>query len=280
MTDTPRSVIRAAAKRLAEAGIPEPAVDASLLLEHLTGIHALRLRLDEDTRLSAETLAAYLDLIGRRARRVPLQWLTGVQSFCGYDFRVTPDVLIPRPETSLLAERAVAIGRGRGGFSMLDLCCGSGCIAVVCALRLPGADVTACDLSDAAIGVAKDNAGRLGAGVRFLRGDLFAAVDGMRFDVIASNPPYIPTADCGTLQPEVLAEPRAALDGGADGLDFYRRIAREAPDHLRGEGTLLLEVGLGQADAVMRLLDRSGFTDITAADDLAGIPRMVEGHLI
>lgn len=279
MSVTPRALILRAAQRLRSAGIPDATNDAALLLAHLTQREALPLRLDTDTNLSDALVQQYDGLILQRANRVPLQWLTGHQSFCGLDFRVTPDVLIPRPETALLAERSIALGRSQPDFSLLDLCCGSGCIAVTCALALPGARVTACDDSRPALEVAEDNARRLGASVSFRQGDLLNAVPDQRFHLIASNPPYIPSGDCPELQPEVRREPLLALDGGADGLDFYRRIAREAPAHLYKGGALLLEVGMGQAEAVTRLLRAGGFEDISVTDDLAGIPRMVEGHI-
>ena len=278
MTHTPRDLILASARQLAQAGVPDPAVDASLLLSHLTGKPALMLRLDTETQLSEETVAAYQALTAKRAQRIPLQWLTGVQSFCGHGFAVSPDVLIPRPETGMLVERVIALGKDRTDFALLDLCCGSGCIAVSCKLGLPGAEVIASDLSEQALAIAKLNAERLGANVGFLCGDLFGAVGAKRFDVIVSNPPYIPTEVCSELQAEVQREPLMALDGGTDGLDFYRRIAEEAGHHLKPDGVLLLEIGIGESEEVSRLLRDNGFLDIRVTEDFAGIPRMMEGH--
>lgn len=278
MSNTPRALILAAAKQLAETGVPDPTVDASLLLSHLTGKSPLSLRLDTDTHLSKEMEIAYQTLIEKRAERIPLQWLTGTQSFCGHEFLVTPDVLIPRPETALLAERAIELSANKPDFFILDLCCGSGCIAITCALELPGVNVTATDLSDAALAVARKNAEKHGVQVRFVQGDLFEAVNGERYNVIVSNPPYIPTEVCSELQEEVRQEPLMALDGGLDGLDFYRRIAKEAGDHLKPGGVLLLEIGIDESAEVTELLKLNGFTDIKITDDMAGIPRMVEGH--
>ncbi|MBQ6174169.1 MAG: peptide chain release factor N(5)-glutamine methyltransferase [Clostridia bacterium] len=278
MTVAPRPLILEAARRLREAGVPDPAWDASVLLSHLTGRPPLELRLDTDTELPPETAEAFRALLVRRCERVPLQWLTGEQEFLGHRFRVTPDVLIPRPETALLARRAIDRVRQQAGASLLDLCCGSGCIAVSVALACPSCRVYAADLSDAALRTARENAASLGAAVRFSQGDLFGAVGDARFDCIVSNPPYIPTADCAELQEEVRREPLLALDGGPDGLRFYRAIAAEAGAHLNPGGTLLLEIGAGQAEDVPDLLRSRGFTGIAVFPDLSGIPRIVEAR--
>lgn len=260
------------------AGVPDPTEDAALLLSHLTGQMPLRLRLDTDTELPPETVEAFRVLCGKRCLRIPLQWLTGEQAFLGHVFHVTPDVLIPRPETALLAERAIAAAGSRPSGALLDLCCGSGCIAVSCALALPDWRIAASDLSEDAIRVAQGNAARLGARVTFLTGDLFAPVSDEAFDVIVSNPPYIPAADCALLQEEVRMEPVLALNGGEDGLDFYRAIAHGAVGHLKPGGVLLLEIGIGQHASVPDLLARSGLTGICVTPDLNGIPRIVEAR--
>lgn len=227
---TCRQLIKQAAIRLREAGIPDPEVDAALLLSHLTGKPALALRLDMDTRPDADTLAAFDALLARRLNREPLQYMLGTQPFCGRDFHVDDRVLIPRPETELLAERAVAAlnaaGCRRGTApAALDLCCGSGCLAITMKLECPDAEVHAADLSEDALNVTRLNATALHADVTVHQGDLWAACGDGCYDVIVSNPPYIPREECRTLQPEVLREPLMALDGGDDGLDFYRRIA-------------------------------------------------------
>lgn len=274
---TPQALIRETAALFREAGIPDPAWDSALLLAHITGRPALNLRLDTDTALDEATLARYAALRDRRLQRVPLQYLTQEQSFMGHDFYVDERVLIPRPETELLTELAIEALRSRA--TALDLCCGSGCIAISMALALATAQVHAADLSPDALAVTRRNAETLGAGITLHQGDLFAAVEGLRFDLIISNPPYIPTADCRTLQQEVLQEPGMALDGGNDGYDFYRRIAREAPAHLNDGGVVLLEVGFDQAEDVAELMRRAGFREISIHPDLQGIPRMVVAHL-
>ena len=185
-------------------------------------------------------------------------------------------MLIPRPETELLAERAIAALREHPHPIALDLCCGSGALAVSMSLEFPGAQVHAADLSPDALAVTAKNAELLGASVTLHQGDLFAAVPEIAFDVIVSNPPYIPSADCLTLQEEVRREPMMALDGGTDGLNFYRRIAADAPKFLRPGGVLLLEVGFDQAEAVMALL--ADFADVQAHEDYQHIPRMIEAR--
>ena len=277
---TPRELLRQSAEAFRRAGVPDPEVDASLLLSHVTGQAPLMLRADDWTALPPDALSAFDALAQRRMTREPLQYILGSQSFLGHDFHVDGRVLIPRPETELLAELAIALLRSKGqGASALDLCCGSGCIAVSMALALPEAEIHACDLSEGALAVARGNAGALKAAVTLHQGDLFQAVAPLAFDVIISNPPYIPTADCSALQQEVRLEPAMSLDGGADGLDFYRRIAREAPAHLKPGGALLLEVGYDQAAAVSRFLTEAGFHDVRAHEDYQQIQRMIEAHL-
>lgn len=276
---TPRELLRQAAHRLREAGIPDPDVDGALLLSHLTGRPPLELRLDGEHPLREDVLAGFHSLLAQRLRRVPLQYLTGEVSFLGQVFHVDSRVLIPRPETELLAERAIAaLRRYPAPASALDLCCGSGCLGVSLALAVPTALVELTDLSPDALAVAEANARRLGARAAFHQGDLFAPVAARRFHVIVSNPPYIPTAACAELQAEVRREPAMALDGGADGLAFYRRIASEALAHLHPGGTLLLEVGWDQGEAVRRLLAEAGFRPTAVYPDMQNIPRMVEGR--
>lgn len=278
---TPRELLRALTADLRGAGVPDPEVDASLLLSHVTGQPPLNLRLDSWSQVSAEAETAVRALVRQRMNRTPLQYLTGVQSFLSWDFHVDERVLIPRPETELLAERAIALLQAeKQAPSALDLCCGSGCLAVSLALGDRRADVHAADISDDALAVTRLNAERLQARITLHQGDLFAALpEGLRFCLIVSNPPYIPAADCLELQEEVLREPMLALDGGADGYDFYRRIAREAPRWLTPGGTLLMEVGCGQAEDVMALCVEAGLTPAAIHEDYQHIQRMVEARL-
>lgn len=277
---TPRELLRQMAAELHDAGVPDADVDASLLLSHITGQNPMNLRLDSWSQVSLDDENAFRALCERRKTRIPLQYLTGVQSFLGRDFHVDERVLIPRPETELLAERALALLHADEAPMALDLCCGSGCLAISLSLGEPRAVVHAADLSDGALCVTRMNAERLHARVILHHGDLFAAVpESLRFSVIVSNPPYIPAQDCLALQEEVRREPLMALDGGVDGLDFYRRIAQEAPHRLRPGGTLLMEVGFDQAANVMSLCQAAGLTPVGIHEDYQHIPRIVEARL-
>ncbi len=277
---TPRELLRLLAAELREAGVPDAEVDAALLLAHVTGQNAMNLRLDSWSQVSPENEAAVRVLCEKRKTRTPLQYLLGSQPFLGRDFHVDERVLIPRPETELLAERAIAVLRKRPSPTALDLCCGSGCLAVSMALSVPGAQVHAADLSEGALAVTRINADRLHAQVNVHRGDLFGALpEGLLFDVIVSNPPYIPAAECLELQEEVRREPLMALDGGSDGYDFYRRIAREASRWLQPGGALLMEVGAGQARAVMALCEAAGLTSVAIREDYQHIERMIEARM-
>ena len=277
---TPRELIRLMAAELADAGVPDSEVDASLLLSHITGQNPMNLRLDSWSQVSLDVEETLRALCEKRKTRTPLQYLTGVQSFLGRDFHVDERVLIPRPETELLAERAIAALRMRPAPIALDMCCGSGCLAISMALGDPRAQVHAADLSEGALAVTALNAERLYAKVILHQGDLFGSIpDGLRFDVIVSNPPYIPAADCLELQEEVRREPMMALDGGADGYDFYRRIAEDAPRFLKEGGVLLMEVGFDQAQGVIALCREAGFTSAVAHEDYQRIERMVEARL-
>ena len=277
---TPRELLKLMAAELTASGVPDAEVDASLLLSHVTGKNPMNLRLDSWSQVSLADEERFQALCEKRKTRTPLQYLTGVQSFLGRDFHVDERVLIPRPETELLAERAIAALNARPSPAALDMCCGSGCLAVSMALGVPDAEVHAADLSEGALAVTAQNAERLHAQVTLHQGDLFGSIpEGMRFDVIVSNPPYIPAADCLELQEEVLREPMMALDGGTDGYDFYRRIAQDAPRFLKEDGVLLLEVGYDQAAGVMTLCREAGFREVMAHEDYQHIDRMVEARL-
>ena len=278
---TPRELLKLLSAEMAAAGVPDADVDAQLLLSHVTGQNPLNLRLDSWSQVSLADEEQFRALCEKRKTRTPLQYLTGVQSFLGRDFRVDERVLIPRPETELLAERAIALLREeKYPPTALDLCCGSGCLAVSMALGDPRADVHAADLSEGALAVTKMNAERLHAKVTLHQGDLFDALSiHQLYQVIVSNPPYIPAADCLCLQEEVRREPIMALDGGADGYDFYRRIAADAPWFLEPGGTLLMEVGFDQAERVMALCQDAGLTPVAIHEDYQHIARMVEARL-
>ena len=278
---TPRELLKLLSAEMTAAGVPDADIDAQLLLSHVTGQNPLNLRLDSWSQVSLADEEQFRALCEKRKTRTPLQYLTGVQSFLGRDFHVDERVLIPRPETELLAERAIALLREeKYPPTALDLCCGSGCLAVSMALGDPRADVHAADLSEGALAVTKMNAERLHAKVTLHQGDLFDALSiHQLYQVIVSNPPYIPAADCLELQEEVRREPLMALDGGMDGYDFYRRIAQNAPRFLHAGGTLLMEVGFDQAERVMALCQDAGLTPVAIHEDYQHIARMVEARL-
>jgi release factor glutamine methyltransferase len=256
-------------------GIENARLEAEWMLCAATGLDRVGLYLNFDKPLNSTELAAYRAMVSRRARREPLQHILGTQEFCGLEFEVSPEVLIPRHDTETLVTEALArVPRAR---SVLDIGTGSGCIAVALAKRLPDARVTAIDISSSALEVARRNAERNGAAIEFLHGSLLAPVEGRCFDLIVSNPPYIPTNDIDRLEPEVRdGDPRCALDGGADGLDIYRVLIPVAIRQLNPGGWLLVEVGVGQAREVADLFHTvDGYDAVITAHDLGSIERVV-----
>lgn len=273
---------RNASRELAEKGIPDPKEDACLMLTHTTGLSFMEIRLTKaEQPLSIEQEQLLASLLLSRARRVPLQYLLGEQWFYGRRFQVDRRVLVPRQETETLCELGIAFLQKRKTErpSALDLCAGSGAIAVTLQCECPAASVTASDLSSEALELAGENAALYGSPIRFILGDLWEPLSGQRFDLILSNPPYIPTEECKSLQEEVRQEPRMALDGGCDGLDFYRRIVSGGWEHLRSGGMLAMEVGDGQAEAVSTLLRREErYLEIQIHRDLYGRERVVSAR--
>ena len=260
---------------LAEKGVENPRLEAEWMLCEALCLDRVGLYLNFDKPLSDSELAAYRGMVGRRGRREPLQYLLGSQEFMGLDFQVSPAVLIPRHDTEVLV--AEGIKRAKATGSILEIGSGSGCVAVALAKALPEAEIASVDISGEALAVARQNARLNQVTVQFVEGSLCEPFAGRRFDMILSNPPYIPAAQLSTLQQEVRGfEPLSALDGGADGLDFYRRITACAADHLTQEGWLLFEVGAGQAPDVLGILTSHGFTvDAFTQTDPAGIERVV-----
>ena len=264
--------LREAAERLSAANVPEARLDAEYLLAEVLKTGRLSLLIDKGRALTDEEASRLDALTARRASREPLQYILGSQSFMGFPFRTDPRALIPRNDTEALCEEALR--HLRPGHRVLDLCTGTGAIAIAMKKLCPGACVTAADVSPDALALARENAAALGADVRFLQGDLFSPVANERFHVVVSNPPYIPNGLRGRLQAEVEREPALALFAGPDGLVFYRRIAEEAPAHLNEKGRLILEIGDGQGNAVAALLAEN-FASIRILNDLSGLPRVV-----
>ena len=249
---TIREALKAAAARLAAAGVPDAEFDAQEMLAFLLEEDRLKMRVEGFRALDETIRARYEELVARREAREPMQYILGETSFMGLTFHVEPGVLIPRYDTEVLCEEALK--RLRPGMRVLDIGTGSGALAVSIAKLAPECDVTAVDVSETALAVAPANAAALGAEVRFVKSDCFAALGGETFDMIVSNPPYIDGEEMKELMPEVLLEPELALYGGEDGLDFYRRISREAPMHLKKGGCLLFEIGWKQKEPVSELL--------------------------
>ena len=270
---TVMTALKMARERL--KAVPDPKWDGECLLAHALRADRLSLLLDKGRVLTAQEEAAFEALLSRREKREPLQYILGVQSFMGFPFKTDPRALIPRFDTEALCQEALShIGLGD---RVLDLCTGTGCLGVSIKKLCPGAEVTATDVSAEALALARENGAALGAAVRFLLGDLFAPVAGERFSLIVSNPPYIPDGLRGKLQAEVEREPALALFAGAEGLDFYRRIAREAPGHLPDGGWLCLETGDGEAENVSAMLQKD-FEQIRVICDLGGLPRVVSAR--
>ena len=270
-------------QRLREAGVEGAQLEARELLCYAAG--KSREQFYRDMALYApdpveEKLAA---LVERRLAGEPVAYLIGEWEFYGLTLDVTPDVLIPRMDTEVLAERAILLARAAGeGARVLDLCAGSGCVGLAVAANVPTCRVVLADISEAALKICKGNVRRneLNARVTCVQADALQKPDAALwdFDVIACNPPYIPTGDLAGLDVSVRDyEPRSALDGGADGLDFYRAITARWGSALRLGGSLLFEVGINQAMDVAALLEGSGFEDIQSTQDTQGIPRVVEG---
>ncbi|WP_298268931.1 peptide chain release factor N(5)-glutamine methyltransferase [Geobacter sp.] len=275
---TIRRVLDWTREYLAEKGVGNARLETEWLLGAALGLDRVGLYVNFDKPLNQNELGAIRGLVARRAKREPLQYILGSQEFFGLDFEVTPAVLIPRHDTEAVVEEALKRAPAAG--SILDIGAGSGCIAVALAKNLPDARVWGVEQSPAALALAQRNVERHGVRVTLFEGSLFEPFGDQRFDLIVSNPPYIPTADLETLQPEVREyEPRAALDGGADGLDFYRIIIPAAPEHLNPGGWLLVELGIGQAEAVLGMFGRAGFGDCFTARDPNGIDRVVGGRI-
>lgn len=272
--------------RLAEAGIAEAGLDARILLEYVCHADRNELILYADRERSSMEEQFYRMVIEKRASRVPLQHITGEQEFMGLSFQVNEHVLIPRQDTEILVEEAMChLG---DGMRILDLCTGSGCILLSLLKYSNECEGIGIDISEEALKTARENAERLGLDAVFLAGDLFGPLaDFMSertpdrlFDMVVSNPPYIETAVIDTLMPEVREhEPFCALDGGADGLQFYRRILAEAPAHMRRGAVLLFEIGCGQGEAVARLMQETGFVQVEVLQDYAGLDRVVCGSI-
>lgn len=282
-TRTPalRPFLTAQAGRLAAAGVEDARLEAERIAADLLGTDRLRLHLDPERALAAGEVGAVEAAVARRAAGEPLAYVLGTQPFRGLTLRVTPAVLVPRPETEEVVEAALGVIDSMGDRmpaprAALDLGTGSGCIALALARERPGLTLTAVESSPAALAVARDNARDAGLRVAFLEGDLYAPLpEEARFDLIVSNPPYLTPDEWDAAPPEVRAEPKAALVGGADGLAVVRAILAGAGPRLTPGGAVVLEIGMTQGSAVAAIARTAGFADVDVRKDLAGRDRIV-----
>lgn len=254
-------------------------LDARVLLQSVLGVTHAFLATHPGHAVAGDQLDRYLALVARRAAGEPVAYLTGGREFFSLDFKVTPAVLIPRPETELLVELALERIPQQAPRRVLDLGTGSGCVAISIARHRPRARIMATDSTPDAIAIAAENARTLGVhNIEFARGDWFAAIDGERYDVIVSNPPYIAQDDPHLRQGDLRFEPRNALAAGPDGLDCIRLIVTQANNHLESGGWLMFEHGYDQAGRCRALLDAAGFAEVFSRRDLAGIERVSGGY--
>jgi release factor glutamine methyltransferase len=270
--------------KLSEAGIDEAALDARLLLEHICHTDRNELLVHGDSIRSDLEKQFYEIVIEKRALRIPLQHITGVQEFMGLEFKVNEHTLIPRQDTEILVEEAMR--HVSDGMRILDMCTGSGCILLSLLKYSNECEGVGIDISKEALIVARENASRLGLDADFLCGDLFEPLENYvskktkdrLFDVIVSNPPYIETAVIPTLMPEVREhEPMMALDGMEDGLYFYRKIVDKSIGYIRKGGNLFFEIGYNQGEAVSKLMSDAGYSQVRVIKDYAGLDRVVMG---
>jgi len=275
--------LQTAARRLTEAGIPDGRREAETLMAFVLNCTRLDLYRAEPLTLDPDQREIFQRLIRRRARREPLQYILGTQEFWGLEFRVTTDTLIPRPETELIIESVCDQFRNRSlPIALADLCTGTGCLAVTLSTLYPAARILATDLSSAALEVARSNAARhdVEKRIEFFEGDLMDPLSSLglnhALDGIVANPPYVSETELDRLEPEVRHhEPRLALNGGREGLDYYRRIIPRSLDFLRPGGRLFLEVGIRQAVPICDMAERTGFRVDRINKDLAGIERVI-----
>lgn len=291
-TFTLRQIIEEGTRLLEAAGVGEAALDAWYLLEYATGVSRAVYYGEPDRVVEGRQAKEYLEYIEMRGKRIPLQHITGEQEFMGYPFYVNEHVLIPRQDTETLVEEALKVIRSeKRKVKVLDMCTGSGCILLSILKMCPLVSGTGCDISDEALCVAKKNAKLLGVEAGWVQSDLFdrwkasdqredaCPVSDMRYDMIISNPPYIRTEEIEELQEEVrIHDPRIALDGGEDGLDFYRKIVKDSSSYMEDGGYLLLEIGCGQGRDVTELMQDLGYQDIRIKKDLTGLDRVVIGR--
>lgn len=278
---TQYQLVTAGKEKLNEHNVPDADIDAELLWLFVSKQDKMAYIMNRQEDVTETIRSSYEALIDKRSKRIPLQYITGIQRFMGYDFETAPDVLIPRFDTEVLVEQANRLIQDihSDKMSVLDMCCGSGCIGLSVALMNQNIHIDLCDISDSAIALTTKNAKRLEVSdYTVIKSDLFDKID-KRYDMILSNPPYIESKVIDGLMPEVRDyEPRLALDGDADGLKFYRAIIENAESYLNEKGYILFEIGNHQAHDVQQLLVDKHFEDVRVVKDLAENDRVVIGR--
>jgi release factor glutamine methyltransferase len=281
---TVTEAVQEGARKLRDSSVDEDRRTAALLLGQVLGLDRAQLLIRSNQIVTDSQLGDYLRLVERRAAGEPLQYITGLQEFYGLEFVVTPDVLIPRPETEFVVGRILTLAKGTRSARpvIVDVGTGSGCISIALARHISDLRVIAIDVSAKALNIARANAERHGVAARieFIEGDMFEALSGRNLegliDFVASNPPYLPTIDRGSLQREVRDwEPSVALFAGREGLDFYKRLFDEARPFVRQGGCLVCEIGYGQLEAIRHTIDSAHWEYVDVTSDLQGIPRVV-----
>ena len=272
---TYREAVEFGTKCLTDAGVPDAALDAWYLLQMVCKIERSYYYVHGEEDITQDAQKEYEIAVQKRAEHIPLQYIIGEQEFMGLRFKVNSNVLIPRQDTETLVEQVLKIVKP--GMKVLDLCTGSGCVLISVLKNAPELTGMGSDISKTALLVAKENAKLHEVDAEWIRSDLFDNIT-ETFDVIMANPPYIPTGEILSLMPEVRDfEPENALDGGADGLDFYRKIAGQVKDYLNPGGYVYMEIGYDQGEAVSELMRNAGFTEVEVIKDLARNDRVVKG---
>ncbi|MFQ9510759.1 MAG: peptide chain release factor N(5)-glutamine methyltransferase [Lachnospiraceae bacterium] len=279
MRTTYQEILTKAEMQLKEAGVLEAELDAWYLFQYIFHVSRVNYFLDRmnSTDVNEEQYNNFFALIKKRASRIPIQYLTGIQAFMGMEFKVNESVLIPRQDTEILVEEVLKDCQNRKDLTLLDMCTGSGCIGISLFKLGDFSKAVLADISKDALAVANENAKKLDAKIILTQSDLFCNIDNEKFDVIVSNPPYIKAEVIETLEPEVKdCEPRLALEGPENGLFFYEKIAREALDYLAPGGRLYFEIGHDQGKDVSNILSKYGYVKIAVLKDLAGLDRVVK----
>lgn len=275
-----RELLRFALEKLSFADIDTPQIEARILLCKAAGLNSTDIIAHPEKIPDDDVTEKFINWVERRASREPLAYIIGEKEFYGFPFAVTPDVLIPRPETELLVAYGLDFLKGRIKSVAVDAGTGSGAIAVSILRHVPDCFFYAIDISENALNIAAKNSEKAGVGdrIHFLCGDLLQPIIDVECDLILSNPPYIPSCVISSLEPEVrIHEPVGALDGGIDGLDFYRRLTESAPMILKTGGALAVEIGINQSETVVELFESNCFTEIAVKKDYAGIDRIISG---